>query len=554
MEIVTGAISALLPKLASLLTDEYKLQRCLRGEIMFLVTELESMQAALERVSEAPVNNNQVAIWASDVRELSYDIEDSIDQFMVHIDTHPSATPQGFKGFIDRSMRLLTKAKTRHQIATEIEDIKALVKEVAERRDRYKVDSDVIQPASTTYIDPRLHGIYEESAKLVAISDPREELAELLMVQEGTSKQLKVISIVGIGGLGKTTLANVMYQQLKGHFECSAFVPVSLKPDMKRMLSSTLRQVSNQSYSNIETWDSVELINKIREVLQDKRYFIIVDDIWDESAWNFIKCILIENNCGSRVITTTRIAGVAASCCSLHDGTVYKLKPLSHDDSKKLFYKRIFGCEDGVHPELKEISEKILRKCCGVPLAIIAIASLLANKPRNLNQWNSVHSSIGSGHEKFPSMENMRQILSVSYYNLPSHLKPCLLYLSVFPEDYTILRDQLVRRWIAEGFIHGNDIETIHKLAHHYFNELINRSLIQPEHIDSHGMVGACRVHDMVLDLITSLSAKENFVSTSHDHQSTHLPKKIRRLSLHNRDEDHAILEVTVNLSHAMLP
>lgn len=270
MEIVTSVMSSLILKLAELLTDEYKLQTSLRGEIMFLKAELESMEAALEAVSEAPVNGNQVNIWASEVRELSYDIEDSIDQFMVCIDTHPSVTPQGFKGFISRSMRLLTAAKTQHHIATEIGDMKTLVKEVAERRNRYKVDSVVIPPSTAVNIDPRLHGIYEEPSKLIAICGPKEELSKLL-VREGTSKQLKVISIVGVGGLGKTTLANVVYQQLKGQFECNAFVPVSLKPDMKRILSSILRQVSEQSYTNIETWDVVELINKIRQVLEDKR-------------------------------------------------------------------------------------------------------------------------------------------------------------------------------------------------------------------------------------------------------------------------------------------
>ncbi|CAL4988105.1 unnamed protein product [Urochloa decumbens] len=541
-------MSSLLLKLTELLSDEYKLQTSLRGEIMFLKAELESMQAALERVSESSVNENHVNIWASEVRELSYDIEDSIDQFMVRIDTHPSATPQGFKGFISRSLRLLTAARTRHEIAIEIGDMKTLVKEVAERRNRYKFDSGRTHSTATD-IDPRLHGIYEESTKLVAISGPREELSELL-IREGTSKQLKVISIVGVGGLGKTTLANVIYRELKGQFECNAFVPVSLKPDIKRILSSILRQVSEQSYSNIETWDVVELINKTRQVLEDKRYFVIVDDIWDESAWNLIKDALIDNNCDSRVIITTRIAGVAAACCSFTDGTVYKLKPLSHNDSKKLFYNRIFGDEDRCHPELKEISEQILRKCYGVPLAIITVASLLANKPKNINQWNSVHSSIGSGTEKFHIMENMRQILSMSYYDLPSHLKPCLLYVSIFPEDYTILRDQLIRRWIAEGFIHGNDIETLHNLGRHYFNELINRSMIQPEHIDARGMVGACRVHDMVLDLITSLSTKENFAVTSHHHQHTHLPKRIRRFSLHCNDEENNKTEVSLNLSH----
>jgi len=226
------------------------LQRGLRGEVMFLKAELESMQAAMERVSEAPVNDNQVNIWASEVRELSYDIEDSIDQFMVRVNVHPSTTPEGFKGFISRSLRLLAEVKTRHQIATEIRDMRTLV-EVVERRNRYKVDSSVTTASTAPEIDRRLHGIYEESAKLIAISGPREELAELLMVREGASKKLKVISIVGVGGLGKTTLADVMYRQLRGQFECNAFVPVSLKPDLKRIISSILRQVSEQIYTNI---------------------------------------------------------------------------------------------------------------------------------------------------------------------------------------------------------------------------------------------------------------------------------------------------------------
>ncbi|XP_037481935.1 disease resistance protein RGA5-like [Triticum dicoccoides] len=450
MEVMAGAVtSALLYKLDAVLTDEYRLQRSLRGEIMFLRAELESMQAALERVSSSSAQpvDRQVRIWAGQVRELSYDVEDSIDRFMVRVDLHHP----WFSGFIGRCLNLLTTARARHRIAADIRGIKGRVKEVADRRDRYRVDDDVSavrRPGGTTIdIDPRLHGMYEDSARLVAVGGPRAELCRLLVEQEGAATmdgQLKVVSIVGIGGLGKTTLANVVYQQIRGQFDCDAFVTVSLKPDLRRVLASLLRQVSKQSYSEVEAWDVVELIDKIRKILRDKRYLIIVDDIWDESAWNCIKSVLVENKCSSRVITTTRIAGVAASCSSSINGNIYKLNPLAHDDSRKLFHERIFGSEDACHVELREISEKIMRKCDGVPLAIITIASLLSHKPKNIHEWDTVNKSIGSGLEKFPNMENMRQILSISYYDLPSHLKPCFLYLSVYPEDYTILSDHLV--------------------------------------------------------------------------------------------------------------
>ncbi|TVU50792.1 hypothetical protein EJB05_02182, partial [Eragrostis curvula] len=545
MEIVTGALSSLLPKLAVLLTDEYKLQRSLRGEIMFLETELETMQAALERISEAPVTDNQVKVWARDVRELSYDIEDSIDIFMVRFRTCPSAMPSGFRGFIDRGMDLLTTAKVRHRIATDIKGFRALVEEVAGRHDRYKIDSTAVSGQSSTNLDSRLQGIYEESTRLVGLVRPSEELTEMLLMRK---HQLTVVTIVGVGGLGKTTLANVMYQQLRAQFDCHAFVSVSLKPDLNRILSSILRQVTNQGCTNIETWDILELINNIRQFLEHKRYFIIIDDIWNESAWAQIRCALIDNNCGSKIITTTRVLAVATSCCSGVDGTIYKLKHICHEDSKKLFNRRIFGSDDGCHPELKEISEKILKKCDGVPLAIITIASLLANKPRNYNLWCSVHSSIGSGLETSFSVDNMRNVLSISYYDLPSHLKACLLYLSIYPEDHNISKDLLVRRWIAEGLIQGDHMDRMHQLGVHYFNELMNRSMIQPAQIDDHGKVGACRVHDMVLDLITSLSTEENFVTNTYSQPPACRHRKMRRLYL--QSEENTTPQDTMSLSH----
>uniref|UniRef100_A0A0E0MFL3 Jacalin-type lectin domain-containing protein n=1 Tax=Oryza punctata TaxID=4537 RepID=A0A0E0MFL3_ORYPU len=550
MEIVIGAIGTLLPKLTTLLmTDKYTIVHGnLRTDVMSIKAEFESMQAALERLSEGQITDKQVKIWMKDVKELSYDIEDSIDRFMVLCADSHSHVKQVFGGFLKR-LRSLRTARIRHQIATDISDIKSNIKEVANRRDRYKIDSIPVTTATT--IDPRLMGIYEEVTKLVGINGPREELAELLMGQEGSPNgQLNVISIVGVGGLGKTTLANVMYRQLRGQFECHAFVSISLKPDLKSILSSILRQVSG-GYDSTENWGAEEIINKIRQVLEKKRYFIIIDDIWEKSAWAHIKCALPENNCSSRIITTSRIIDVAEFCCSDADGTMYKLKALSDDDSKKLFYKRIFLHENGCPLQLKEVSVKILKKCGGVPLAIITIASLLGTKPRNVHQWYGVYNSIGFGLENNPSVENMRQILSISYYDLPSHLKACLLYLSMYPEDYNIMRDQLVRRWISEGFIPGNDVDTLFKLGDSYLNELINRNIIQPEYTDKHGTVQVCRVHDMVLDFITSMSNEINFVTTLHTQQIEPYPQKIRRLSLKNSVNEQTTWMEAIDTSHA---
>uniref|UniRef100_A0A0D9VFD5 Rx N-terminal domain-containing protein n=1 Tax=Leersia perrieri TaxID=77586 RepID=A0A0D9VFD5_9ORYZ len=348
-------------------------QKGARGDIMFIKAELESIQAALEKLFEVQVTDSLVKIWERDVREQSYDIEDVIDTFMIHIENHLLTKPHGLKGFMKGSLSLLTRAMIRHRIATDIKRIKKLVSEASARRDRYKIDNIVAAAKTKTTIDPRLVGIYREA--LVGISGPKEELTKLLMESEGTSKnKLKVISIVGVGGLGKTTLANVIYQHLKGQFDCDAFVSVSLKPDLKKILSSIFRQFSGQGNALTETWCTEEIINKIRDEINDKR-------------------------------------------------------------------------------------------------------------------------------------------------------------------------------WISEGFIPGEDVDTLYEQGGNYFNELVNRSMIQPAYIDSHGRVHACRVHDMVLDLITSLSDEINFVTSLRGQQSTCQSNKVRRLCLQNSMYDHTIRQETMKWS-----
>ena len=240
------------------------------------------------------------------------------------------------------------------------------------------------------------------------------------------------------------------------------------------------------------------------------RYLIVIDDIWDIKPWGILQCSLLENSLKSIIITTTRILDVAEQI-----GGCYKLKPVTHESSKKLFYGRIFGSEGKCPGQYFEVSEKILKKCGGVPLAIITTSSLLANKSGDIKEWNDVCGSIGFGLASNPSMDSMRKILLLSYYDLPSHLKACLLYLTIFPEDYKIEKERLILRWIAEDFVHCEDeSQSLFELGESYFNELLNRSLIQVADKDyNDNTILTCRVHDMVLELICSLSREESFAN-----------------------------------------
>ncbi|XBI79174.1 hypothetical protein VPH35_088709 [Triticum aestivum] len=543
-----GAMGSVLRKLGALLSDEYKLLRSVKGDVMFLKAELESMHAFLKMMSEVEDPDELSKCWIKEVRELSYNIEYGIDSFMLSPCGESSRKPRGFKGRLSRCMDIMTNSKTRHCIAKKIKVLKQDAIEVSSRRARYKVD-DVVSKPSRISIDPRLPAFFTEMTKLVGIDGPKDKLIKLLTEGEvAIAQQLKVVSIVGIGGLGKTTLANQVYQKLEGQFECQAFVSVSQKPDLKRILRNILSQICCQERVSNEEWDEQQLINTIRQFLKHKRYFIVIDDIWGTPAWRAIKCAFPENSSSSRILTTTRILTVAKYCS--HD-RVYEIKPLSATHSKSLFFKRAFGCEGGCPLQLREVSDEILKKCGGLPLAIITVASLLANKASTREEWLRIRNSLGSALEKDLDMEEMKKILFLGYNDLPYHLKTCLLYLSIFPEDYVIKRDRLVRRWIAEGFIIVEGGQDLEEVGEGYFSDLINRSLIEPVEIQYDGRADACRVHDMILDLIISKSIEENFVTLSGDSKHNSLPyDKVHRLSLNYHAQEHTMVPSNMVVSH----
>ncbi|WVZ97768.1 LOW QUALITY PROTEIN: hypothetical protein U9M48_043281 [Paspalum notatum var. saurae] len=547
VDLMTGAMGSLLPKLGELLKPEHNLQTSMQQDVESLERQLKSMHAALCSVSEAQQQQQQLdpwdKHWAIEVRELSYEIEDAVDDLLVCVEgTEPIITNGGgfgFGGLIHKMTNLIKNwAKTRYHIAPAIRHMKVRVKEVADIRDGKKIDNCVatnnkaITPHTSIY--PRILAMYDQR-KPVGIDGPRDELAKRLTSWDDVmSKRLKVISIFGTGGLGKTTLAKEVYVKIQAEFTLKAFVSVGRNPKIERVLEGILLKLHKEKYADIHNkrWSIEDVIQELKDVLQNKRYLIIIDDIWDIPSWEIINCALIDNDQRSRIITTSRIFEVAEK-----SGEVCELEALSDNHSKKLFYDILsHGKGACTFDQPDEQATKILQKCGGIPLAIITITSLLAGK--SMDEWPSVYNSIGFGNEGNRVVENTRKILLFSYYDLPSYLKTCLLYLSIFPEDHEIEKDTLVWKWVAEGFVHEEKGNSLFKVGESYFNALINRSMIQPVADQSGYYIHSCRIHDMVLDMICSVAKDENFVILLNgDDQDvpSELETNARRLAVRKR-------------------
>ncbi|KAI4967092.1 hypothetical protein ZWY2020_031049 [Hordeum vulgare] len=288
----TGALNPLLGKLSQLLGEEYKKLTEVRKQAAFLKDELSAMKALLDKMELMDKLDPSAKNWRDHIREMSYDMENCIDDFI-----HDIEGASAKKGFVRKMAQRLRRLGRRHQIANRIKELKSLAVEANARRERYKIDECINSSHATVVVDPRITAIYKEAAGLVGIDGPRDELVSMLMDSE---KKLKVLSIVGFGGLGKTTLAKQVYDEVGGQFNCKAFFSVSQRPDVKILLSGLQKELGLGDTSHACQLQGI--IDRLREHLINKRYFIVVDDLWDQQAWDIISCAFPEKSTGSRVM------------------------------------------------------------------------------------------------------------------------------------------------------------------------------------------------------------------------------------------------------------
>ncbi|KAL6653934.1 hypothetical protein ACP70R_007399 [Stipagrostis hirtigluma subsp. patula] len=371
---------------------------------------------------------------------------------------------------------------------------------------------------------PSPHGGEEsdDGLYLVGIHGPIMKLLRWL-ARTAAHKSLRVISIVGPLGVGKTTLAMELHRRLHcrigdGTYDFQLRAKARVTRGRNRstlLLRRILREIADPGASATLSSDhrqsttSEQLVGAIRKRLQDRRYFILIDDLSEASDWEEIKDAFPNNNNGSRILITTRIRSVAWSCCSDYGGLVHEMKPLNELDSEKLLLTKAFGSVHSLPPgqPFKKVCYEILRRCEGIPLCITAMANWLRQQQHQQDVA-----------EVPRLLTEIEQALYRHYDDLPYMLRLFLMYMSMFPKGYMFDKDRLVMKWLDEGLTPTYTMlwdEEMYKGAERYFSQLVDRNVISPvRRCPDDAESSYWKINQFMLQFLTSKSAEMGFAFT----------------------------------------
>ncbi|WCJ18812.1 Disease resistance protein RPM1 [Euphorbia peplus] len=514
------------------LQEEEKLLSSIRVDFERISDELQFMKTFL-RVAESTDNSNlDLKLWLLKVIEIVYYMDDALDDFKLNLARNNRC---GFFASVRNLIWCISTSKGRFRLSLKMQDVKSRVKDVSLQQKRCFIKHEMIVESfisSDGLNIPKKGETYPlEEANPVGIEVHKRKLINWIV--EGKSDR-QVVSVVGVGGLGKSTLVKRVYDdaEVKKHFKFRAWITVSQFSTIEDLLKNLIHQLFHVLHKadpmlvDGMSESKTRVTRVINEFLQQKRYIIVLDNVWDAKVTDAFEHTLPDNNYGSRILLTTREATVASSTSS--PVKVFPLSPLSEYDSWTLFSRKVFRSAY-CPPSLEALSNKILIRCEGLPLAIAAISGVLATKSKSRIEWEKIVRSLGDDEKTM----SMKSLLSLSYNLLPYYLKSCLLYLSLFPVGQPINRSRLVRLWISEGFVIERGAMTLEQVAETYLNELIYRSLVQVTETTVDRRVKSCRIHDLVYEMLSSKAKDLNFLMTVKNEGEMWL-EKARLLSIYH--------------------
>ncbi|XP_047983818.1 putative late blight resistance protein homolog R1B-16 [Salvia hispanica] len=324
-----------------------------------------------------------------------------------------------------------------------------------------------------------------------------------------TSRQ--IIPIVGMGGIGKTTLAKGAFQHklIKDRFDICVWTTISQDYN----IVETLREVLTRAGGSSSTMDEEELKVRLHKCLWGWRYLIILDDMWSIDVWDRLKFSFPDCGGGSRIVVTTRMSNLAAHLTNSY--SLAKIGFLDVVSSWTLFSKIVFG-EQSFPTQLESIGKRIVKKCNGLPLSIVVIGGLMAKSEVILEYWEQIEENLSSIVNSEADDYCLRT-LKLSYNHLPAYLKPCFLYMGVFEEDSEIDPSEIVQLWVSEGFLKSIDNKSLTTIAEQYLKELVDRNLILVHKLGILGNVISYKIHDLLRDLSMKEAEKQRFFYVLRD-------------------------------------
>ncbi|KAI4324138.1 hypothetical protein L6164_023700 [Bauhinia variegata] len=519
----SAAVDLLIGKVVFFIESEASLLGNVADELREMQRELQSMRSFMVDTHSTLDESEQEKTWVAQVRDTAIMLQNIIDEF----DYHKNKLKASKKStrFFHQAIYFPQNLWIKHQVASKLKTMKTAINNISERKNRYKGEN--LSRETPSHVGPhdwlRIHHespLFLRDDDVVGFDESKDKIMKLLVNEK---QDHTVISIWGDGGSGKTTLVANVFNNLKTqeHFDCFAWITVSQRYGVQDIFRSMIKELcksrNDQIPEDLSSLDSRSLVEKIVSYLQGKKYLVILDDIWSPDLWGDISIALPKGSQGSRAVLTTRFYAIASSSFGVQSH-VHHIKPLNEAEALTLFCKKAFS--NGCCPtNLEAIAKSLVEKCDGLPLALVALGGSMSSKKLE-SEWTKVDRSLNWQLSNNPELQKMKSILLLSYYDLPYRLKPCFLYCSIFPEDYLMQTSELIRLWLAEGFLEEIEGLTPEEVGETYLMELVRRSLLHAVQRNQLGLPEEFRMHDILRDLAISISANERFSTIWKDEKA----------------------------------
>ncbi|KAA3476404.1 disease resistance protein RGA2-like [Gossypium australe] len=528
-------VGTMLDSLNSWSSKGLELAGSLKAEVESLESTLTTIQAVLQDAEKKQSKSHAINDWLGKLKQAAYDLEVVLDDFNTEAlrrSLHTDARSQVTTFFSLRNPLLF-----RLDMARKFKNVREKLDAIAGEKSKFHLREGVGEAEIERNEDRQTSSLVKES-EVLGRADEKEKIVSMLLSNVSHRDDLSVYAICGMGGLGKTTIAQLVYndENVAKVFDLRGWVCVSNDFDIKRLTKAIVESFGGKS-GDIQELDPLQRC--LVEKLVGKRFLLVLDDVWNEydDKWDRLKQALQCGRKGSAVMVTTRLEKVALMMATT---PFYRLGCLSDDDSWSLFKRRAFGMgTNGSNANLETIGRQIVQRCGGVPLAIKAVGSILRFRSQE-SEWLRVKDS-----EIWDLEDEGGRILAVlrlSYEHLPPYMRQCFSFCSIFPKDSVMTKDKLIGLWMANGFIPSRGALDLHDMGCEIFSDLTRRSFFQEieEYVD--GTV-TCKMHDLIHDLATSIMGQECCVVEPNE--GSQIPKTARHLFVYNSSPSTNIMDLT---------